>query len=335
MTTHASGASAPRKSGPTRNVFRAFAPGGIGNLGPGIDILGCAVTGAGDVVEATAIDGRGVRIDDAGHPDLPTDPALHASGVAASEVLRRAEALSVGVALRIEKRLPLAGGQGGSAASAIAGAVAVNALLGSPLDNHELLLAALVAEERVAGRHLDNLAPALLGGIVLIRSLDPLVLVRLPVPPTLRIVVVHPEMQLRTADARAVLPPTVDRATAMAQASAVATIVSAFCTGDLSLLRGAIDDRIAEPARAPMLPGFAEAKRAAIHAGALGCSIAGGGPSSFAMADGDRPADLVLAAMLDAYRASGMGATGRVAMVDERGARVESGQEDARVAPTA
>jgi homoserine kinase len=178
------------------------------------------------------------------------------------------------------------------------------------------------------------LAPSLLGGIFLIRSLDPLVLVRLPVPPTLRVVVVHPEMQLRTADARAVLPSTVDRATAMAQASAVATIVSAFCTGDLSLLRGAIDDRIAEPARAPLLPGFAAAKSAAIEAGALGCSIAGGGPSSFALADGDRPADLVLAAMLDAYRAAGMSATGRVAMVDERGARIESGQQDARVTPT-
>src|SRR4051812_1119575 len=232
MTSHSPSAFAPRKSGPTKNVFRAVAPGGIGNIGPGIDILGCAITGPGDVVEATAVDGRGVRIDAAGHPELPTDPERDASGVAATEVLRRAQATSVGVALRIEKHLPLAGGQGGSASSAIAGAVAVNALLGSPLNSEELLLAALVAEERVAGRHMDNLAPALLGGIVLVRSLDPLELVRLPVPPSLRVVIVHPEMQLRTADARAVLPAAVDRATAMAQASAVAAMVAAFCTGD-------------------------------------------------------------------------------------------------------
>jgi len=156
------------------------------------------------------------------------------------------------------------------------------------------------------------------------------VLLRLPVPPALRIVIVHPEMQLRTADARAVLPAAVDRATAMVQASAVAAMVGAFCTGDLSMLRGAIDDRIAEPARTPLLPGFKNAKQAALEAGALGCSIAGGGPSSFAMADGEGAAGAVLAAMLEAYRADGMTATGRVTTIDERGARIESGERDDR-----
>ena len=333
MPSHSSNAFAPRRSGPTKNVYRAFAPGGIGNLGPGIDILGCAVTGPGDVVEATTIDGSGVRIDDPGHKDLPTDPELHTSGVAATEVLRRAQATTVGVALRVEKRLPLSGGQGGSASSAIAGAVAVNALLGSPLDDHELLLAALVAEERVAGRHLDNLAPSLLGGIVLVRSLEPLVLVRLPVPPTLRVILVHPEMQLRTADARAVLPAVIDRSTAVAQAAAVASMVAAFCSGDLALLRGAIDDRIAEPVRARLLPGFREAKAAALAAGALGCSIAGGGPSAFALVEGDAAAETVLAAMLEAYRSTNMAATGRVAEIDERGARIEHGESYERVGP--
>jgi homoserine kinase len=323
MPPQTSGALAPRNSGPTNATFRAFAPGGIGNLGPGIDILGCAITGPGDVVKATVIEGHGVRIDDPGHPALPTDPERHASAIAASEVLRRAQATSVGVSLRVEKHLPLAGGQGGSAASAIAAAVAVNALLGSPLDQRDLLLAALVAEERVAGRHLDNLAPALLGGIVLVRSIEPLVLLRLPVPPTLRIVLVHPEMQLRTADARAVLPAAVDRSVAMTQAASIATMVTAFCTGELSLLRGAIDDRIAEPVRSLLLPGFVKAKQAALDAGALGCSIAGGGPSSFAMVDGDTTARSVLTAMLAAYEASGMDATGRVAEIDERGARIE------------
>src|SRR5438309_1902092 len=175
-------------------IARAFAPGGIGNLGPGIDILGCAVTGAGDVVEATRIAEPGVRVDDPGHPELPTDARKHASAIAAAEVLRRADRTEIGLALRVEKRLPLAGGQGGSAASAIAGALAANAMLGSPLGEDELLKAALVAEERVAGRHLDNLAPALFGGIVLVRSVDPLFLVSLPVPPNLRIVIVHPGM---------------------------------------------------------------------------------------------------------------------------------------------
>jgi homoserine kinase len=306
----------------TNRVVRAFAPGSTGNIGPGLDILGCALTGLGDAVRARLTDEPGVVVEHSGHPDLPSDSARHASAIAASEVLRRAN-VRVGVALSVEKGLPLAGGQGGSAASAVAGAVAANALLGDPLDQTQLLLAALVAEEQLAGRHIDNLAPSLFGGIVLIRSIDPLEIIRLPVPANLRVVLVHPHMQLRTTDARAVLPHTIDRSTAMAQASAVATIVAALYSGDLSLLHGAIDDRIAEPARARLLPGFAEAKDAALSAGALGSSISGGGPSAFALVDGDVSGSKVMEAMIAAYRAAGVTATGRVARIDERGARVE------------
>jgi homoserine kinase len=271
----------------------------------------------------------GIHVEDPGHPELPTDSTRHTAAIAAGEVLRRTGNSHVGLALRVRKGLPLAGGQGGSAASAIAGAVAANALLGFPLRTNELLLAALVAEERVAGRHLDNLAPALVGGIVLVRSIDPVAIIRFAAPDTLRIVLVHPEMRLRTADARAVLPETVDRATSIAQAAAVSTMIAAFATRNLDLLRGAIDDRIAEPARASLLPGFTRAKDAALGAGALGASIAGGGPSAFAMTDGDDVAESVLAAMLEAYKESDVGATGRIARVDARGARVtlEDGTE--------
>ena len=303
---------------------RAFAPGGIGNLGPGLDILGCAVTGPGDAVHALRIDGRGVRVLESGHSDLPNEPGRNAAAIAAAEVMKRAGRSADGVGLRVEKGLPLAGGQGGSAASAVAGAVATNALLGNPLDRSELLRAALVAEEELSGRHIDNLAPSLFGGILLIRSIEPLDFDRLPVPPALRIVLVHPAMRLRTTHARAVLPSTVDRATALAQAAAVAAMVAAFCLGDLSRLRGAVEDRIAEPARAPLLPGFGDVKRAALDAGALGCSISGGGPSTFALTDSIETANAVLDAMLGAYARHGISATGRVEQVDEQGARLEA-----------
>jgi homoserine kinase len=304
-------------------AVRAFAPGGIGNVGPGLDILGCAVTGPGDAVIASLRDQPGVRIDATGHPDLPRDPSRHASAIAAAEVLRRAGRTLVGISLIVEKGLPLAGGQGGSAASALAGAAAANALLGNALSPTEVLHSALVAEERLAGRHIDNLAPALVGGMLLIRSIDPLDVIRIPTPAALRIVLLHPEMRLRTADARAVLPAHVDRATALAQAVAVATMVAAFFSDDLERLRGAIDDRIAEPARAPLLPGFLAAKSAALGAGALGCSISGGGPSSFALVNGDASGLDVLTAMLSAYAASGIAATGRIAQIDNEGTRVE------------
>jgi homoserine kinase len=155
---------------------RVFAPGSIGNLGPGLDILGLAVAGTGDVVTATRTARAGISISEPGHPSLPSDPARHTSGIAAAAVLREAGA-KFGLELRIEKGLPLSGGQGGSAASAVAGAVAANLLLDRPMPRDSLLLAALEAEATVSGRHADNIAPILMGGMVLIRSMDPLDLI--------------------------------------------------------------------------------------------------------------------------------------------------------------
>lgn len=311
-----------------RSCVVATAPASIGNMGPGLDILGCAVKGPGDAVQAEWCDEPGVILRSAGHPDLPTAIDRHSSGLAAMAVVRAATALGVtaparGIALSVSKRLPLAAGQGGSAASAVAGAVAVNALLGEPLGRDALLRACLVAEEQVAGRHLDNLAPCLLGGIILIRSMDPIDLVSLPVPAALRIVLAHPAQRLRTADARAVLPPSVARDVALHQASQVAAMVAALLIGDLPLLGRAIDDRIAEPARAPLLPGFVEAKAAALEAGALGASISGAGPTSFALADGDDAARRVAARMQDAYQRAGVVSTVRVTCVDTRGVLIE------------
>jgi len=247
---------------------------------------------------------------------------MHSSGLAALEVLRLAGREDVGVTLRVDKGLPLAGGQGGSAASAVAGALATNALIGRPLDDRALVLAALAAEERVAGRHVDNIAPCLFGGILLIRQVEPLDFVRVPVPSWLRIALARPDLTLTTQRARQILPDSVDRATALAQATAVATMVAAFCLDDPALLRGAVDDRIAEPARAPLIPAFHDVKRAALDAGALGCSISGAGPTLFALADGELAAQAALAAMLGAFEEHGVRADGRVASVDERGARL-------------
>ena len=303
----------------------AFAPGGVGNIGPGLDILGLALAGQGDTVRAEWTDGIGVQIRDPGHRDLPTDAERHTSGVAARVVIERAgdlESRRRGIALTVQKGLPLCGGQGGSAASAVAGAVAVNALLGNPLDRLALLNAALDAEESVSGRHADNIAPSLLGGIVLIRSLDPLDIVELPVPDELLVVVAHPDQQLRTAEARAVLPGQISRAAAIHQAAQVGAIVAALGSGDYALLGRAIDDRIAEPARAALLPGFREAKQAALRAGALGSSISGSGPTAFALVRGHKAGERVAAAMAAAYTACGQKSEVRVAQVDREGARL-------------
>jgi homoserine kinase len=303
----------------------AFAPGGVGNVGPGLDILGLAVEGAGDTVRAEWSDTPGVHILDAGHPELPSDARRHTSGLAAYAVIDRAgdrRCGSHGVALTVVKGLPLSGGQGGSAASAVAAALAVNALLDGPLNKQQLLNASLAAEESVSGRHADNIAPALFGGIVLIRSLDPVDLVHLPVPDELWVVLACPDQRLRTAESRAVLPAQLPRSVALHQAAQVAAMVAALAQNDYALLGRAIDDRIAEPVRMALLPGFRAVKTAALEAGALGSSISGSGPTAFALVQGQQTGKKVASAMKAAYAACGLSSDVRVARIDREGARV-------------
>ena len=292
-----------------RGPVTAFAPGGVGNVGPGLDILGLAVDGAGDTVRAEWSGEPGIRLRDAGHPSLPLDPARHTSALAGRAVLAAAgERLAGGrgIALSVTKGLPSRGGQGGSAASAVAGAVAVNALLGLPLDQQALLDACLIAEETVAGRHLDNIAPSLLGGVVLIRCMRP----------------DRPRAAAGAAGAGGGAgasrssssgPPTRGRSCPARSRSTSRSIrrrrwarwPPPWRSGDYELLGRAIDDRIAEPARAGLLPGFLEAKAAALAAGALGSSISGSGPTAFALARGRPAGERVAAAMVAAYAGRG------------------------------
>jgi homoserine kinase len=307
----------------------AFAPGSIGNLGPGLDVLGAAVTGMGDSVTVEWSEAPGVTILESGHPDLSCDPSRHTSGLAALATLQAAaeagmKASSRGIALIVRKGLPLSGGQGGSAASAVAAAVALNTLLGDPLERHDLLAACLSAEERVSGRHLDNIAPSLLGGICLVRAIDPIDIVSLPAPTRLRIVLAHPEQSLRTVDARAVLPAMLERRVAVEQIANVAAMVAALYAGDLTLLGRALHDQIAEPPRSQLIPGFDTAKQAALDAGALGASISGAGPTAFALCDSDVGAQRVAHSMRAAYEQEGIGVQVRVARIDLQGARVEN-----------
>jgi len=304
-------------------------PGGIGNIGPGLDVLGCAVAGLRDEVTAEWSDSAGITLLDAGHPDLPKNPARHTSAIAAAAVLAEARRRGLvparaGIALKVRKQLPLSGGQCGSAASAVAGAVAVDALLGSSLDTTALLHCCLAAEETVAGRHLDNIAPSLLGGIVLVRSLDPIDVVRLPIPEGLNVVLAHPSQRLSTRQARGVLPTSLPRSDVLHQMAQVGAIVAACYSNDLALLGRSIDDRIAEPARAPLLPGFVEAKRVAMEAGALGASISGAGPTAFAFVAGAEAGERVAAAMREAYAKAGVDCTTRVTHVDPNGAVVRT-----------
>ena len=236
---------------------------------------------------------------------------------------RRGRSGDRGIALSVRKGLPLCGGQGGSAASAVAGAVAVNALLGAPLDRHALLEACLVAEETVAGRHLDNIAPSLLGGIVLIRSIDPIDIVQLPVPDELRrrAGASRPASCARRK-ARSVLPadvPARGRAASGGTGGRARRRARERTTTRCSAARSTT----ASPSRRARrcCRDFAEAKAAALDAGALGSSISGSGPDGVRAGRG-RSRRALAAAMVAAYAARGMPSAARVARVDREGARL-------------
>ncbi len=309
------------RAGNALNAVEAFAPGSIGNLGPGLDVLGCAITGPGDRVQVRHIAGREIVLEEAGHPDLPTDPARHACAIAADAVRRAVGAPNAGFALRVHKGLPLSAGQGGSAASAVAAAVAVHALLGEPLPPMQLLACCLEAESAVAGRHLDNLAPSLLGGVVTILGLDPPDATLVPVQVSPWFAMAHPHIAVRTADARAVLPESVSRATMVAQLASVSALVTALVTGNFALLGRSLVDHVAEPARAPRVPGFTQALDAAKRAGAVGGSFSGSGPTTFAVCETRETAERAAAGMRDAFVAAGLACDTRVETIDTVGAR--------------
>jgi homoserine kinase len=259
---------------------------------------------------------------------LSRDPQQNVAGLAAIDVLRRAAARAAvppGVRLWLHKQMPLASGLGSSGASSTAGAVAVNELLERPLGPHELLLSAMDGERAASGTpHADNVAPSLLGGIVLVRSYDPLEIVSLPVPDALHIVVVHPHCKVSTADARTLVKErTYPLDDIVANLGNIAALVTALCRGDLGLLGRSIQDRLVEPLRARLIPGFNAVKEAALEAGALGCSIAGSGPSLFAFAPDEDAALRIGAAMQTVFnRAAGLASDLYAGKVSSQGARL-------------
>jgi homoserine kinase len=301
----------------------AYSPGSTSNVGPGFDCLGIAITGLGDRVTAESTGGAGVRVRSVSDPRIPADPQENTAALAASEVVRRAGALDLGVELEIEKGLPLAGGLGGSAASAVAGALATNALLKAPLGTDDLLACALEAEDHVAGRHADNVAPCLLGGAVVVLGIDPVRYARIPVHPDLRLVFVMPRYEVATSKARALLPVAVARPEAVAQAAALAGLVVGLERGDGDLISASVVDHIAEPGRAPLYPGYAEAREAALEAGAWGVAVSGAGPTLVALAHADPAAAVGEAAARPYDTPGGEPAVVHVAGVDAEGARLE------------
>ncbi len=308
---------------------RVFAPATVANLGPGFDILGMALTEPGDIVIARRVSQPGTVILHINGDDgrLSLTPTENTAGVAA-EYMRQQIAPSAGVALEIEKGLPLASGLGSSAASAVASAVAVNALFGNPLRREDLLPAALEAEAIVSGRHADNVAPALLGGIVLVTIPDKLV--RLEIADTFRhlsLVLITPHIEIKTVNARAVLPEAIPFRSMVHQTRAVAQLIHAIHVGNIEQFAHAMmQDQVIEPARRHLIPYFDKAQQTALQHGALAAVISGGGPTICILAYHELAGRRIMEAVSTIYHEHGIGSSGWLTKLSLRGAHVLPGR---------
>jgi homoserine kinase len=284
---------------------RAFSPASVGNVGVGFDILGHTIHGPRDHARVRRIAEPTVRIAAIeGLPmALPMEPARNTAG-AALQSLRAVLALPFGFELVLEKGLPLGSGMGGSAASCVAALVAANALLDAPLAQGDLYPHA-IAGERLAsgGDNGDNVGPMLLGGLVLAAEGR---LVPLAVPADWHCVLVHPGQALETLRAREVLRAPYGLGEVVAQTGHLALLLAGCARGDAALVRAGLQDRLVEPRRAPLVPGFGAVKAAALQAGALGCSLSGAGPSVFAWFDSRAGAQAAVAPMQAGFAAAGV-----------------------------
>jgi len=308
---------------PRRKSAMAFAPASVGNVGVGFDILGHTVAALGDKVRATRRAERGVAIRSITGTveNLPLAAEKNTAGMAVLAMCREL-GLPYGFDLDIEKGIPLGSGLGGSAASAVAGIVAATALVGERLDRTELLKFAMQGEAVASGSvHVDNIAPSLYGGLVLTVGIDNPFVKQIPVPDTIRCVLVHPHMVLPTREARAILSKSVPLSDVIWQQANLAGFLAGCFTNDIALIRESLLDVVIEPQRQVLIPGFVDVKQAALAAGALGGSISGAGPTVFAWVD-EADAEKVRVGMVEAFSRHGLDSDSWVSTFDRAGARV-------------
>lgn len=304
--------------------IRAIAPASIGNLTVGFDILGMALESPYDEVIASFNDERKLRITkiDGDDGKLPLEADKNTAGIAANALLRRLNAKR-GVDIHLKKNLPLGSGMGSSGASAVAAVVAVNALMGSPLEKKELLPFLIESEAAASGTaHADNVAPSLLGGITLIRDLESLDVIQLPCPESLHITLVKPEVEVLTKHARMLMGKDIPVNNVVRQTGNLAGFISALYTDDLELLSRSMHDYIAEPVRARLIPGYDLAKRVALDAGALAAGISGSGPTLYALSLSEKMADEIASEFKEVYTDMNFNCFTVVTTLNKEGAKI-------------
>jgi homoserine kinase len=296
-------------------------PGTVANLVCGFDILGLALNEPFDIMEVKLLDEPVVVIKNRDEYNLPTDPEKNVAGVVFLAVMEKTGNKN-GFEVVIEKHIKPGSGIGSSAASAAGAAVAANLLLDNIFSGDELVQLAMNGEKLASGvKHADNIAPCILGGVSLIRSIHPLDIVSIPAP-DMHVTVVHPQIEVRTSDARQILKQQVLLKDAIRQWGNIAGLVTGFMKNDYDLIGRSLEDVIIEPVRSILIPGFDEVKSKCKEAGALGGGISGSGPSIFMLSKEEKTARQVEAVMKDVYDRIGIDYHTYVTTINKKGVTV-------------
>ena len=288
------------------NEIKIFCPATIANLNCGFDILGLCLETIGDEMIIRKSPNKGIKITKIVGADLPLEKEKNVAGVAALAIIENLD-LDYGFEIEIYKNIKAGSGIGSSSASAAGAVYGINELLGKPFSKVELVNFAMKGEVVASGsEHADNVAPCLLGGFTLIRGYEPLDVIQIESPSELYAVVLHPHIEIKTSDARAVIQPMIPLKLAITQTGNLGGLIAGLYTNDYDLIGRSLKDVIVEPFRKHLIPNFDEVKNAALQNGALGAGISGAGPSIFALCKGKDSAENVANAMKESYSSTGI-----------------------------
>ena len=304
------------------NEIKLFCPATIANLSCGFDVLGLCLDNVGDEMVIRKSAQKGIRITKIVGADLPLETENNVSGVAGLALLETVNP-DFGFEIESYKNIKAGSGIGSSAASSAGAVFGINALLGYPYSTKDLVQFAMQGEKLACGNaHADNVAPALLGGFTLVRSYSPLDIIKIESPSELYATVVHPQIELKTSDARSVLKQTVSLKSAIMQWGNVGGLIAGLYTQDYDLIGRSLHDEIVEPLRSVLIPGFDLIKQAALENGALGSGISGSGPSIFALSKGKETAGKIAKAMCEVYEAINLPFEIHVSKVNSEGVKI-------------
>jgi len=305
-----------------KSEIKLFSPATVANVACGFDVLGLCLDTIGDEMVVRKVDEKGVRITKIEGFKLPFETELNVAGVSALAMYQELQP-DCGFEIEIKKNIKPGSGIGSSAASAVGSVYGINALLGSPLNKTQLTQFAIKGEALASGsEHADNIAPALFGGFTLVKSVNPLEILQIPSPDNLYVTIIHPQIEIKTAISRAILPKNVPLKAAINQWANVGSFIHSLHTSDYPLMQRSLHDVIIEPHRSKLIPHYNEVKQQTLKVGALGTNISGSGPSIFSLCKGIESANKVRDVMRNIYSNTGIEFDVHVSKINTQGVKI-------------